>query len=202
MPDKPDDVLSRISAPHLQRYLQSVVGVPLRFMAAQLEHFRIKPKMNDNGLFIFGEPGSGKSYLSCAILYSLLPRLVRYESYQPGGIGGVSARWVYVPDLLIHLRSTYSRNSKSMEGAILNEYQNLSLLILDDVGAERETDWTQERLCVVIDRRLRDMKQTVVTSNLTVTEIHGRDPRLASRLSSLAQLRLDGDRRPKEGKGK
>ena len=59
-----------------------------------------------------------------------------------------------------------------------------SLLILDDLGGERLTEWTAERLLGVIDARCRDRKRTVVTTNLTGEELVARySDRIVDRLT-------------------
>lgn len=75
--------------------------------------------------------------------------------------------------------------------------RNASVLILDDLGAERPTDWTAERMYALVNRRWLDAKPIIVTSNLPVDELQAAvGPRLYSRLAHNAlAIRLAGDDR-------
>lgn len=71
-------------------------------------------------------------------------------------------------------------------------------LLLDDIGAERPTDWTSERLYGIVNRRWLNELPTIVTSNLSPTELEGTlDRRLFSRLvhDAVAVNIGGGDRR-------
>lgn len=87
------------------------------------------------------------------------------------------------------------------EGA-LDKLMGVDRLVLDDLGAEKATDWTQERLYALVNRRWLEERPTAVTSNLEAdvlrTEDRGVGERLFSRLagSDAVVLRLSGkDRR-------
>lgn len=61
-------------------------------------------------------------------------------------------------------------------------------LVVDDLGAERPTDWTSERLGIVFDHRWREMRATIVTTNLTV----GPDAELIEAIGERSYSRLVG----------
>jgi DNA replication protein DnaC len=76
------------------------------------------------------------------------------------------------------------------------------LLVLDDLGAERETAWSASVLFMLLDRRYREFKPTVVSSNLMPAEISDRmGDRVASRLAAGAGVLLDGPDRRLGGQG-
>lgn len=70
-------------------------------------------------------------------------------------------------------------------------------LVIDDVGAERVSEWSSSAVYNLISQRINRRRAMVVTSNLSLDEIGRRiDPRLASRLAGLTVLTLAGpDRR-------
>ncbi|MCH7580374.1 MAG: ATP-binding protein [Chloroflexi bacterium] len=81
-----------------------------------------------------------------------------------------------VPDLLTELRSTYNRSDGPSEYAVLEKYAGVSLLILDDLGAEHisGSGWLEDRLYQIIGQRHRDERPIVFTSNLSIKEVGGR----------------------------
>jgi len=170
------------------------------------------PQLNQDGLYITGGPGTGKTHLAAGILADQLPRIVRRN--RDGHIE-LNARWVSVPDVLLELRNTFHGNKKHQtfycsderprdtELEIIEYYQEPLLLVLDDLGAEKISDWTLGSLYALISRRLNDCKPTIITSNLLRNELHAVDPRLASRIGGMTYFKLDGeDRRiAKSGQG-
>ena len=62
-------------------------------------------------------------------------------------------------------------------------------LILDDMGAEKTSEWSIQTLYSIIDRRYRDEKQTLITSNLTLDEIAEKvGDRIASRIAGMCKV--------------
>ena len=87
-----------------------------------------------------------------------------------------------VPDLLDHLRSTYSPDSKVSYDELFESIRTAPLLILDDLGAHSSTPWAEEKLYQLVNYRYNHRLPTVITTNLTLDEL---DERLASRLADL-----------------
>ena len=85
-------------------------------------------------------------------------------------------------------------NNRVSELDILDEYSNAKLLIIDDIGVEKITDWSRQVFYTLIDRRYRNMKQTIITSNLYLDEISKNiDDRIVSRLIEMGKIiKLDG----------
>jgi len=135
---------------------------------------------NSPGLFIFGAPGIGKTFLAVAICRTLL------EAGQ---------------DVLLRSAARFYRelrggfNSERGEESILNEYVGALWLLLDDLGAGALTDFERRYLQDLLDQRAD--RRTIITSNLTVADFGQRlDERIASRLSEFTSLRFTGaDRR-------
>jgi DNA replication protein DnaC len=96
--------------------------------------------------------------------------------------------FVAVPELLLSLRESYSKNDTS-EGEIISKYTEGSLLVLDDLGAEKSTEWSINILYIIIDRRYRDEKKTIITSNLSLDELADKlDDRIASRIAGMCTV--------------
>lgn len=106
------------------------------------------------GLIFHGEPGCGKTYLVSCIGNALLDKRQ-------------SVVVVNVNGLLNKLKETYKRFGNESDYHIINSLKNTKLLIIDDLGAERATDWTTGKLYEIIDSRYRDKKPVIFTTNLS-----------------------------------
>lgn len=111
-----------------------------------------KYKEKGVGLLLTGSYGTGKTHLAAAICHELIR-----NDYQP--IFGTMI------SLLGNIKSTYNEYAKETEQQILNKYIHCDLLIIDDLGKERPTDWTLEKLYTVIDSRYEACKPVVITTN-------------------------------------
>lgn len=133
-----------------------------------------------NGLCLVGPPGTGKSHLAYGILSSLLAK----------GIPGVCGS---VPEIMDLLRPQVNQSQDIQER--LELLKNLDVVVLDDLGAEKNTDWVAERLYVIVNARYNEMLPTIITSNLELEELEGHQSweRIVSRLFEMCFLvRMDG----------
>jgi len=118
-------------------------------------------------LVFMGVIGCGKTHLAAAIAN------YRLKEGQP-------VKFVVVPDLLDHLRSTFSPESPVTYDQLFEEVKNAPLLILDDFGEQSTTPWAEEKLYQVINYRYNARLATVITTRLALDEI---DPPISSRLA-------------------
>ncbi|MFW6118485.1 MAG: ATP-binding protein [Chloroflexota bacterium] len=125
------------------------------------------------GWLIFqGVNGCGKTHLAAAI-----------ANYQLAH--GKPVFFVVVPDLLDHLRSTFSPDSKISYDEFSERIKEVPLLILDDFGEQSATPWAQEKLYQLINYRYNARLPMVVTTCLSLDEIETRissrmvDPRIS-----------------------
>ncbi|MGA2670365.1 MAG: ATP-binding protein [Dehalococcoidia bacterium] len=119
------------------------------------------------GWLIFqGVNGCGKTHLAAAI--------ANYRLAQ-----GKPVFFVVVPDLLDHLRSTFSPDSKISYDEFSEKLKETPLLILDDFGEQSATPWAQEKLYQLINYRYNARLPMVVTTCLSLDEI---ETRISSRM--------------------
>jgi DNA replication protein DnaC len=117
-------------------------------------------------LVMIGPPGTGKTHLAAAIgrLYSE---------------AGLNVILITAADLLDRLRSTYSAETKTTFEQDFQLVNTIDLLILDDLGAESQTNWAQEKIFQIINHRYSRRLDTIITTNVVFEQF---DERIASRL--------------------
>jgi DNA replication protein DnaC len=92
---------------------------------------------------------------------------------------GDSPLFVMVPDLLDHLRATFSPTSSVSYDRRFDEIRTSSLLILDDLGTQSMTPWVREKLYQLFNHRYNAKLSTVITTADTMDEM---DDRIRSRM--------------------
>lgn len=113
-----------------------------------------KMKAKGLGLILTGDVGTGKSFCAACIANALLDQ-------------GVSVLMTNFSRILNTLTGMQFENRSQF----LDDINQYSLLIIDDLGVERNSEYTLEQIFNVIDRRYRSKKPLVVTTNLTITEL-------------------------------
>jgi DNA replication protein DnaC len=115
-------------------------------------------KSPEGWLVFQGVNGCGKTHLAAAIANYRLKE-------------GKPVKFEVVPDLLDHLRFTFSPESQVTYDQLFEEVKNAPLLILDDLGKQSTTPWAEEKLYQIINHRYNYRLPTVVTTNCTTDEL-------------------------------
>ena len=124
---------------------------------------------NTQGAYIFGASGLGKTHLAIGLLKKKMEQ-------------GNTGLFVVVPELMERLRRCLRESGDDFE--ILQALYNVDCLILDDLGAEKATEWVAERLYLVINQRYLSNRMTVITSNCNPQEIEERLGEQGKRITS------------------
>jgi DNA replication protein DnaC len=105
------------------------------------------------GLLLEGQPGVGKTHLAVAVL--------KQAMQQSGGHG----LFYDTRDLLKTIRSTYDPTIHATETSILRPVMMADLLVLDDLGAEKTSEWVEETMNLIVNTRYNERRLTIFTSN-------------------------------------
>src|SRR5262245_9895761 len=105
------------------------------------------------GLFLEGQPGVGKTHLAVAVLKHLVQ------------VSGARGLFYDTRDLLRIIRSTYDPSIRTTELEILRPVMTTDLLVLDDIGAEKTSEWVEETMNLIVNTRYNERRLTIFTSN-------------------------------------
>lgn len=109
---------------------------------------------NFKGLYLHGTFGCGKTYLISAAFNELSKKRISTEI-------------VYLPELLRDLKSDFDSF-----GDRIDYLENVDLLLIDDIGAEKVTEWSRDEILgTILQHRMNNYKTTFFTSNLTIEEL-------------------------------
>ena len=105
------------------------------------------------GVFFDGLPGVGKTHLAVAVLKEIVQA------------SGARALFYDTRDLLRVIRSTYDPSIRTTELEVLRPVMVADLLVLDDLGAEKTSEWVDETMNLIVNTRYNERRLTIFTSN-------------------------------------
>lgn len=166
------------------RTLHEKSGIPPNFAHATLENFQIPqdnpiartglgtvslqvrsfvrefPAPDHSGLLLVGEPGTGKTHLAVAALKALLDK-------------GYEGLFFDYQNLLDRIRASFDRASGASDKEAYRSAMDAEVLLLDDLGAHRVTDWVEDTVTSIITYRCNHRKPLIATTNLPDPDITG-----------------------------
>jgi len=170
------DLVKREKKERIERLFENS-GLGERFKKCSLDNWYRRPgtdkayeaacRYNENisnnvrdgkGLVIFGTYGNGKSHLAAAIANTTIRQ-------------GMTTVFERVPSLLAKIRATYGGDGDITEYQLLKALTDADLVVLDDAGAEKWTEWAESMLYTVIDERYSYQKALIITTNSNLNEL-------------------------------
>ena len=115
---------------------------------------------NDKGVYLWGKPGVGKTYLAAGMTNFYTRR-------------NVPCAFVHVPKLISDLKLMF-QDPEGMERK-LNMLKRIDVLVLDDIGGESITSWSRDDiLLTILEARMQAKKKTIFTSNYSMKDLKER----------------------------
>jgi len=131
----------------------------------------------DQGLLLMGPVGVGKTHLAVSILKGLTER------------GGFSCLFYEFGSLLKEIQDSYNANTQSSELGVLSPVLTADVLVLDELGASKPTDWVRDTMAHIINTRYNDQKHTIFTTNY-LDDRQGTEETLEDRIGIRLRSRL------------
>ncbi len=183
-PDDPENS-TRYETCNDCRYKNLCKTLPLIYRDTTDKYNMMKRVNKDKSYFFYGDTGSGKTFTSIEILKLLWKN-------------GQSGRFISYPEFIFSIQTDYDNNAEKVDE--IKKYQGL--IILDDFGSEKMTDFVRQISYLIINYREQNRLQTIITSNFTLDEIDKYiDRRISSRIAGMCEIiRMSGDKRLKPNK--
>lgn len=119
--------------------------------------------------YLFGEQGRGKSEMACGAIRKFVADGI-VEIDRNRFFSTRSAKFVTGPDMMMRLRRTYDQRGES-ESDLMWSYAGVGMLCIDDLGKGKLTDWTLERIYLILDMRSREGRPTFVTTQYDIDSL-------------------------------
>ena len=161
--------------------LRQAAGIPPNYERVTLENFQIPqdnpiaktglgtvllqvknylrefPAGERPGLLLAGDTGTGKTHLAVAVLKALIER-------------GHEGLFFDYQDLLNRIRSSYDAASGSADREAYRSALDTEILVLDDLGSHRVTDWVEDTVTAIVTHRCNQRKMLIATTNLDLED--------------------------------
>ena len=131
----------------------------------------------DRGLLFTGSVGTGKSHLSVAILRGLAEKGIGCLFYEFGA-------------LLKEIQDSYNPISQTSELKVLAPVYETEVLVLDELGASKTSDWVRDMMMQIIGTRYNNRKLTIFTTNYSDTRRNPQEETLEDRIGVRLRSRL------------
>jgi DNA replication protein DnaC len=185
-------------------------NIPLRYLSTKLadldlsgdrstinKYFSMLGELVDRGegLYIYGaQPGTGKTSVCCVLLIHYLFFSLRIDPYN---VDNRRVLYINIPEFLERIKKSFEGEDPDLEGLLAeltDLYRAPKLILFDDIGAEKPSDWVRERLYSLINFRVSNNLANLYTSNLASSE-------LISRVGARIVSRIEGHSKPVELRG-
>ena len=131
----------------------------------------------DVGLLLTGKVGVGKTHLAVSIIKMLTERGFTCLFYEFGS-------------LLKEIQDSYNPTTKASELSILRPVLEADVLVLDELGASKPTDWVRDTMAHIINTRYNDRRLTIFTTNYADERVNDREETLEDRIGIRLRSRL------------
>ena len=166
------------------------IGIPYKFC---VENFDVSESLNrfvpmtkrGRGLFLHGTTGTGKTTALISIFKHWLKTHFGWGTSRSPSFS--DWKFINFPMWIIELQSAYRRDVSPSE--LIKELCEKPFLIIDDIGAEKMTDFVRQTTYALINEREMEMRPTFITSNFALQRLNEHiDERVASRIAGMCEV--------------
>jgi DNA replication protein DnaC len=156
---------------------------PARHNGSQLRAFTYAHRLVheypaiDRGLLLMGSCGVGKTHLAAGIIRGLMEKGVPCQFYEFGA-------------LMKKIQESYNAHAQMSEMKVLAPVYEAEVLVLDELGASKPTDWVRDTMMQIINTRYNDRRLTIFTTNYTDARRAQTDETLEERIGVRLRSRL------------
>jgi DNA replication protein DnaC len=118
----------------------------------------------DRGLLFMGMPGAGKTHLAVAVLKEVVERT------------GAAGLFIDVRTLLRTIRNTFNPVVKATEFDVIQPVMDAPLLVIDELGAEKLSEWVDETMTLIVNTRYNKRLATIFTTNYLNRPVDEKSP--------------------------
>lgn len=183
------------------------IGIPPKYAQIAIEQYKSpKEPFNFNeSIFLTGKSGAGKTITSIMwIIFHFEQWRRNLENWNPDK----EAIFIKEIDILESIKNSYSKpnviddDGKTFTASeiIVNRYKDVALLVIDDFGVDKTSDWSYSMLYSILCHRYEWEKQTIFSSNYSLNEISKKlgDVRITNRIADWCRvIQMSGDFRKK-----
>lgn len=151
--------------------------IPKKYLRIECDKPELVQQGLEKSLYITGSCGVGKTVLMAGIVKELVRQNKRVE-------------WYSYPELIMNLQNLYRKDTDDTAFDVAEKIAEFSgTLCIDDLGAEKITDFVRQTTYYIINKREQECLHTIITSNFTLGEIDDQiDPRIGSRIAGMCEI--------------
>ena len=163
----------------MKTYFTPRINRDLDRLSIHVEEEDTKQILNGGGLFLYGDPGTGKTLYACAVLLEVIKQRTIADRKRGG------------PDtfMFVTTANLFSSIKADFDKDTIGEISGKGALIIDDLDLQRNSVWEVQTLLQIVNNRYEEMRPTIITSNYGLRKLAEVDDRLPSRICGMCCLK-------------